>query len=373
MVSSVLTRPQYIANEIYRYSHLGSKHPLSIPRVSAVTDLIQALGWLDPAVYHESPRATPAQLARFHLPEYISAVQRAERDGALPDDLKQRFHIGINGNPIYKEVFRRPATSAGASIYAANLLKDGGVIHSPAGGTHHGRADRASGFCYFNDPVLAILAMLDQGLSRVAYVDLDAHHGDGVQDAFHDEERVLTVSMHEEGRWPHSGAAADRAGGMARNLPVPQELNDDEHAFLMENAVLPLLDWFEPDAIVIQCGCDGLEDDPLSKLSLSNNALWRAVRSMISMAPRVLVLGGGGYNPWGVARCWSGIWGIINGFDLDRPLLEPAKTVLKSLSWRHSRAKNAPSYWFEGLRDPHNHGPIRNEVRSLPKKVLSEI
>jgi len=366
----MLSRPQYIAHEIYRRSHLGAKHPLSIPRVSAVTDLIQALGWLDPKVYHESPRATPAQLARFHDPDYIAAVRRAEADGALPEDLKRRHHIGINGNPIYKEVFRRPATSAGASIYAAGLLKDGGIVHSPAGGTHHGRADRASGFCYFNDPVLGILTMLDQGLSRVAYVDLDAHHGDGVQDAFHADERVLTISIHERDRWPNSGARDDRAGGMARNLPVPSGLNDDEHAFLMESAILPLVEWFEPEALLLQCGCDGLEDDPLSKLSLSNNALWRAVRSLVPMAPRVLVLGGGGYNPWSVARCWSGIWGLLNGFDLDAPLPKAAKQVLQNLSWRHSRAKNPPSYWFEGLRDPWRHGPIRDEIRELPRYVV---
>lgn len=335
-----------------------------------VTDLIQALGWLDPAVYHESPQATPAQLSRFHDPDYIAAVEKAEIEGTLPDDMKKRYQIGLNGNPIYKEVFRRPATSAGGSIYAAGLIKDGGIVHSPAGGTHHGRVNRASGFCYFNDPVLGILSFLDQGLSRICYVDLDAHHGDGVQDAFELEDRVLTISIHEQGRWPHTGAVEDHAGGMARNLPVPQELNDDEHAFLMENAILPLVEGFEPQALVLQCGCDALADDPLSKLSLSNNAIWAAIRHLVPMAPRVLVLGGGGYNPWAVARCWSGIWGILNGRDLDIELSHEAKCVLKSLSWRHNRAKNPPSCWFEALRDPRNHGPIRNEIRDLPRKVL---
>ena len=364
-------RPQYIAHEIYRNSRLGASHPLSIPRVAAVTDLIRALGWLDPAVYHESPQATPKQLARFHHPDYIAAVQQAESEGALPDALKRRHHIGINGNPIYPEVFRRPATSAGASLYAADLLREGGIVHSPAGGTHHGRPDRASGFCYFNDPVLGILKLLEHGLDRIAYVDLDAHHGDGVQDAFHDDERVLTISIHEQGRWPNTGAVEDRAGGMARNLPVPPNLNDDEHAFLMENAVLPLIDWFCPQALVIQAGCDGLLHDPQSKLGLSNNALWQAVASLLPLSRRVLVLGGGGYNPWCVSRCWTGLWGVLNGFDLDTSLPEAAISVLSGLKWRHRMAKNPPEHWFTGLRDPASHGPIRDEIRALPRYVVT--
>ncbi|RVU33891.1 acetoin utilization protein AcuC [Hwanghaeella grinnelliae] len=367
----MLTRPHYISSDIYRSSHLGRGHPLSIPRVSVVTDLIRALGWMDPKVYHDAPMATVAQLARFHDRTYIETVRRAEADGRLPDDLKRRYHIGINGNPIYREVFRRPATTAGASVYAAGLLKQGGVVHSPAGGTHHGRRDQASGFCFFNDPVLGILAMLDQGLERIAYVDLDAHHGDGVQDAFHDDDRVMTISIHEAGRWPYSGAVDDRAGGMARNLPVLPGFNDDEHAFLMENAVLPLLDWFEPQALVIQGGCDALQDDPLSKLSLSNNALLRAVRQMRPMAPRVLVLGGGGYNPWAVARCWTGYWGLLNGFDVRATLPEVARAVLESLTWRRKQGKNPPAHWFIQLHDMPNHGPIRDETRSLAGQILA--
>ena len=158
---------------------------------------------------------------------------------------------------------------------------------------------------------------------------------------------------------------------MARNLPVPPGFNDDEHAFLMENAVLPLLAWFEPQALIIQGGCDALQDDPLSKLSLSNNALWRAVLQMRPMAPRLLVLGGGGYNPWAVARCWTGYWGILNGFDVRATLPEVAKSVLESLTWRRKRGGNPPPHWFIQLHDMPNHGPIRDEIRGLARQVLS--
>ena len=298
---------RYIASEIYRASRYGSKHPLSIPRVSTTTDLIRAMGWLDDEVYIDGPVAAPEDLIRFHHPDYVAALRAAERDQDLPAEDRARFGIGRNGNPIYGEVFRRPATAAGSSMLAAELLASGAarIIHSPAGGTHHGRRDRASGFCYLNDPVLGILRLLDRGCARVAYVDLDAHHGDGVEAAFADEPRVLTISIHEAGRWPHSGALEDRAGGFARNLPVPPGFHDDELRLLVEGAVLPLLDAFGPDALVSQAGCDGLADDPLSRLSLSNRGLWDAVAALRPVAPRVLVLGGGGDNPWAVPRCWA--------------------------------------------------------------------
>ena len=133
------------------------------------------------------------------------------------------------------------------------------------------------GFCYLNDPVLGILTWLDTGLERIVYLDIDAHHGDGVQDAFARDGRVLTLSVHEAGRWPHTGLAADRAGGAARNFPVPAGFNDTEMRVLMAEAILPLIQAHRPEAIFLQCGADALEEDPLARLSLSNNAHWAVV------------------------------------------------------------------------------------------------
>lgn len=366
----MLAEPNYIASEIYRYSTYGGSHPLSIPRVSTVTDLIQSLGWMGERQYHDSPVATGEQLARFHDPDYIDAVWRAEQDGTLPDDETQRFHLGINGNPIHPTVFRRPATACGASIMAAQLLRDGGIVNSPAGGTHHGRRDRASGFCYFNDPVLAILGFLDQGLERVAYVDVDAHHGDGVQDAFEHEDRVLTISIHEEKRWPRTGRVEDRAGGMARNMPVPSELNDDEFRYLLETVILPLVDEWEPQALILQGGCDGLADDPMSRMGLSNRALWRAVTLLKPIAPRFLCLGGGGYNPWAVARCWTGYWAILNDIDIPSILPDEAQSVLSALNWTHRLGRNPPSHWMTTLADDPRNGMIRSEVKEIARNVM---
>ena len=363
-------RPVLIGSEIYRSSTYGSRHPLGIPRVSAALDLCRSLGWVDEAHYVDSPRATPEELARFHRPDYIAAVMLAEAEQALPPEMAERFQIGRFGNPIYPEVFRRPATACGASIHAARLLRDGGIVHSMAGGTHHGRPDRASGFCYFNDPVLAILQMLDDGLERIFYLDLDAHHGDGVQDAFAEDDRVFTFSIHEANRWPRTGPVEDRAGGFARNAAVPFGLNDSEFEALVREAALPLMDGFAPDAIVLQCGVDGLMDDPQSRMDLSNSVYWRTVAEVMPRAPRLLVLGGGGYNPWSVARAWTGIWATLNGFDVPDRLPEPAQAVLRSLSWRRLGLSDPPEHWLETLRDPENHGPVRPEIREIIDAIL---
>lgn len=375
-----MIQPRLIGSDIYRSSSYGSRHPLAIPRVATVTDLARALDWLDDDHYIDSPRATHDELARFHDPDYIAAVIEAERSQRVPLEVRRRFNLGCNGNPVFPEMFRRPATACGASILAGKLLAEPGVIYSPAGGTHHGRQAQASGFCFFNDPVLAILSLLDSGIDRVFYLDVDAHHGDGVQDAFHDDQRVLTVSIHEAGRWPmgrnrdaqepQPGTASDRAGGWARNLPVPAGFNDSEMDYLVEAAILPLAESFASDAVVLQCGADALQEDPLSRLALSNLALWRVAAAVLGMASRILVLGGGGYNPWAVGRCWTGVWATLNGFEVPERLPHKAEVILRDLTWRHSRGRNPPETWFLTLADDPRPGPVRDAVRALAAQVL---
>ncbi len=344
----------------------GRRHPLAIPRIPLLIDLLRLLGWLPDEVYLESPRATPAELARFHAPDYIAAVMQAEAEGGAPPEVRQRYNIGRAGNPIYPEMFRRPATACGASLLAARLLlQRGGIVHSPAGGTHHGLRDRASGFCYFNDAVLGILALLDGGLARVAYVDIDAHHGDGVEYALAGDPRVLVISVHELGRWPFTGTEPCSHDGRVRNFPVPPGMTDAEMALLLEAAILPLLGAFRPQAIVLQCGADALADDPLSRQMLSNNA-HRAVAAALRQAcQRLLVLGGGGYNPWAVVRCWAGVWAELNGIPLPDRLPPAAEALLRTVTWSRSQGRNPPAHWFTTLQDPPGGGGVRPEVRAL--------
>ncbi len=364
-------RPVYIGSEIYRGSTYGPKHPLAIPRVSTCTDLVRAMGWLAPSVYVDAPQASLDQLARFHTQDYLAALFAAERDQAVPDEVRARYRIGAEGNPVYREVFSRPATSAGGVMLACDLTAEGGVVHCPGGGTHHGRPDRASGFCYLNDPVLGILRWLDHGLKRVVYLDIDAHHGDGVQDAFADDARVLTISIHEAGRWPGTGLAHDRAGGHARNFPVPRDMNDTEHRYLLHHTILPLIRAFAPEAILLQSGADSLEEDPLARLGLSNNAYWDVVQAIRPLAPRLVVVGGGGYNPYTVARCWAGIWATLNDIPIPDRTTPEAETVLRALVYNRAAGRNPPEHWATTLRDSKREGVVRDEILELSRDEVS--
>jgi acetoin utilization protein AcuC len=365
-------RPVYIGSEIYRHSTYGPSHPLAVPRVSTCTDLIRAMGWMDEARFVTAPMASVAEITRFHDAGYVAALQSAERSQAVSEADRTRYRIGTDGNPVYREIFSRPATSAGGVMLAARLTEAGGAVHCPGGGTHHGRPDRASGFCYLNDPVLGLLTWLDLGLTRVAYLDIDAHHGDGVQDAFGDDDRVLTISIHEAGRWPGTGAAEDRAGGLARNLPVPRELNDSEMRWLMQHAILPMLRDFAPQAILLQAGADALEEDPLAKLSLSSNAYWEVVRAIRPLAPRLVVVGGGGYNPYATGRCWAGIWAMLNDFAVPSRSTPDAERILRALTYNRAAGRNPPDHWFTTLRDAPREGVVRDAIKRLAGMALQE-
>ncbi|MEM9435131.1 MAG: acetoin utilization protein AcuC [Pseudomonadota bacterium] len=358
------TAPRMIAAEIYRRSTYGGWHPLRIARVSTVLDLSRALGWLPPEQYITSPRARPAALTAWHTPRYVAALQRAEDEGVVDEETRARHGLGTVSNPVFPEMFRRPATSAGASILAGELLRRPGVIHSPAGGTHHGFPDRAAGFCYLNDPVLAILSLRASGLRRIAYVDIDAHHADGVEHAFADDTDVLFISVHEERRWPFTGALSDRGAGEVWNLPVPRGFNDSEMALVRDELILPRIAAFRPDAILLQCGADAVEEDPLSRLALSNNAHWAVVAAIRDMTDRLLVLGGGGYNPWSVGRLWTGVWAVLNGHEIPERLPPEGEAVLHGLAWQgNSKGKAPPGHWFTTLRDAPRGGAVGGEVR----------
>jgi acetoin utilization protein AcuC len=234
----------------------------------------------------------------------------------------------------------------------------------PAGGTHHAFPDYANGFCYFNDPVLCLLRLRQLGFERVAYVDIDAHHCDGVDHAFADDPSVLNVSVHEENRWPRTGAISDRGCGNLVNLPVPKGLNDDEMALIRDDLILRRVADFRPDAVVLQCGADALADDPMSRLSLSNNAHVAILRGLRGIAPRLMVLGGGGYNPWSVGRLWTRVWAEIAGYPIPGVLPQAARAVLDGLHWTGLRERRAVQpHWRDTLCDAPAHGPIRGTIR----------
>lgn len=358
----------FVGSDVYRRPAYGRNHPLAIPRVESAVDLCRSLGWLD-GVWRESPAASRAELTRFHRDDYVEALRRAERDGVTSIEDRRQFHIGGAENPIFPGLFERASTSVGGSILAARLALEGRIAYHPAGGTHHGRRERASGFCYFNDPVFAILTCLDAGLERVLYVDLDAHHGDGVEDAFAHDERVVTISIHEADRWPHTGRAEDKREGRSHNLPVPRRLNDSEFVYLMDEAILPLARRFNPEAVILTCGADCLRGDPLSTMDLSNGELWRAVVTLADLAPAAVVLGGGGYNPWTVARAWAGLWGCLSGRAIPELLPEAAQSLLRGLSCDLVDSEDMRPEWTESLIDAPNPGSVRADIPALARVV----
>ena len=369
-----LKHPLFIGSEIYRGSSYGDWHPLRVPRVSTVMDLARALGWLPRAQFVTSPRAKPAALHAFHTPAYVAALQAAERAQAVTPEIRARHGLGTPSNPVFAEMYRRPATAAGASLLAGEVLRHGGTVYNPAGGTHHGLPDRANGFCYLNDPVLAIQSLRRNGARRVAYIDIDAHHPDGVEHAFAQDPDTLLVSVHEENRWPRTGALTDSGAGQVFNLPVPRGLHDDDMALIRDHLILPAVAAFRPDAVVLQCGADAVTEDPQSQLALSNNAHWAVVAALRGMAPRYLVLGGGGYNPWSVGRLWTGVWATLNDRAIPDVLPSAAQDVLRALTWdRNGRRVQPQPHWLTTLRDTPHPGTIHPDVRARVAQLAARL
>jgi acetoin utilization protein AcuC len=362
----------YVGSEVFRRAAFGANHPLKIVRHSAVLDLVRILGWLRDEDLRTPQPATVQELTEFHDSDYVEALQYADSTGRVEPAIRDRYRIGTLENPLFPGLFERAAMTVGGSILAAKLACEGNVVFHPSGGTHHGRRDRASGFCYFNDPVFAIRTFLEHGRERVLYLDLDAHHGDGVEEAFVDDPRVLTVSIHERDRWPYSGAADDRRNGGARNLPVPENFNDSELAYLVDNALLPIAATFAPDALVLCCGADSLAGDPLSSMQLSNIALWNTVERMLEFEVPAVVLGGGGYNPWTVCRYWAGMWGRLSRQPLPATLPAAAVRMLTMMECDLVDDEDVDPRWLTTLVDTSNDGPVRPEIESLAAEVRKE-
>ena len=362
--------PLFIGSDVYRRPAFGRNHPLSISRHGAVIDIARALGWLPDGRYRESPTASEEALSAYHDPRYVKALKEADAAGAVSAEIRERYRFGTMENPLFPDLFERASTTVGGSILAAAEALKGRAVFSPGGGTHHGRKDQASRFCYFNDPVFAILKLLEGGQERVAYVDLDAHHGDGVEAAFAGDHRVRLVSIHEENRWPYTGTATDRAADNVLNLPVPSGFHDNELYYLLDNALTPFLDRHSPQAVVVTCGADALDGDPLSKMALSNAALQQAVTGLVDQIPAAVVLGGGGYNPWTTVRCWAGLWGKIAGFESPRELPVQARDILANFECDLVDEDDMRDEWLETLDDQPRDLPVRESVKEIANALL---
>jgi acetoin utilization protein AcuC len=298
------------------YDH-GPEHPLKPVRVFLTRELIAAYGLLDgPAEEVPARVATDAELALVHTDRYVEAV-RAAGNGE-PGDW-WTFGFGPGDNPIFPGMHEASARVAGGSLVAAEAVLSGHADHAfnPAGGLHHAMPERASGFCVYDDPAIAIAWLLARGVERIAYVDVDVHHGDGPQAIFYRDPRVLTISIHESGRYLFPGTGftdewgAGEAEGTKVNVPLPPYTSDEAWLRAFREVVPPLVREWSPDVLVTQLGCDSHHTDPLAHLALSTRAYREAGRVLHELAHdaargRWVATGGGGYQ-WArvVPRAWT--------------------------------------------------------------------
>ncbi len=308
---------------VARFSY-GASHPLKPIRLKLTVELIKACGLLlpdDPRLIVPVP-ATRQDLLAFHTPDYINMLE-ASNGGAEPPGAAA-YGLGYGDNPVFPGMYDWSLLVAGSSLKAADLVESGEarIAFNISGGLHHAMAGRASGFCYVNDPVLAIRLLLSRG-RRVAYVDIDAHHGDGVQAAFYDTDRVLTISLHETGEalFPGTGFQNETGEGAGKgysvNVPLPPGAGDLEFARAFTDTVPPEIERFRPDVIVSQLGVDTFRTDPLAHLNVTTKGFSAMVEMIKGLCPKWVALGGGGYDIANVARAWTLAWAIMN--DVEAP------------------------------------------------------
>lgn len=313
----------YLYTDRYLGFDYGPYHPLQISRLALTHELICQCG-LDQNP-HGVKEASFEDLCEFHDRRYLRILQQASEN---PQNKKFSSHgLGKGDNPVFPGVFKWSALLAGSSLQAADLVSQTGhpVAFNIGGGMHHALAGRASGFCYVNDVVLAIRRLVAKG-HRVAYVDLDAHHGDGVQTAFFETNQVLTISLHQHPAtlFPGTGRVEEigrlKGRGFAVNVPLWPDTDDEIYVQCFDEVVPPLIEAFAPDFIVTQLGVDAFACDPLARLNLTTTGYSHCLKSLKQMAHgRWIALGGGGYNIVNVARAWTLAWALILGKEGDLP------------------------------------------------------
>lgn len=310
---------------------LGGEHPFNPVRLDLTIRLASELGVLDGVPLLVPAPADDAMLLRAHCAEYLDAVKQAPMAG---HDVGHG--LGTDDNPVFADMHDAAALVVGSTLLGAQRVAEGAAKRAVniAGGLHHAMHDHAAGFCVYNDCSIAISWLLDNGFERVAYLDTDVHHGDGVQAAFYDDPRVLTVSLHQHPMtlWPGTGYVSELGNGKAQgtsvNIPLPPMTKDHDWLRAFNAVVPPLLTQFEPQILVTQCGVDTHREDPLADLSLTvdgHRAIYRRLRELANAhtGGRWLAVGGGGYQLIRVVpRSWTHLLAAVLDRDVapDTPM-----------------------------------------------------
>ncbi|GAA4655478.1 acetoin utilization protein AcuC [Arthrobacter cryoconiti] len=306
--------------------NFGPNHPMSPKRLDLTARLAKELGIFDlPNVaVLDSYVASDDELATVHSREYIAAVRRVGADPSLSEPERG---LGTEDDPAFARMHEASARLGGASLLLSDALIAGTAIRGVnfGGGMHHASREKAGGFCIYNDAAMAVQRLLDSGVGKVAYIDIDAHHGDGTQNIFFNEPRVMTISLHESGLtlFPGTGFANEiggpKAEGTAVNVSLPAGTGDAGWLRAFHSVVPALVEAFAPDVILSQHGCDSHREDPLAHLNTSVDAQREAALSISALADKVcggrwIAVGGGGYNIVSVVpRVWSHLMAIVAG------------------------------------------------------------
>ena len=328
----------FIYSEEFSKFEYSSSHPFKPIRAKLTLDLCRRYGLMDwPWIRILPPQPTDFEtLAEFHDKTYLKVLQAIDSDTiarelwpdlASKSDLKGdprllKYGLGTEDNPVFSGVYDFSILTTGATLLGAEMIanREIQVAFNPVGGFHHAGRDHAEGFCYVNDIAVAIIHLLKRGL-RVAFVDIDAHHANGVQDAFYRDDRVLVISLHQNGKdiYPWSGFENEIGEGPGRgftvNVPLPPGTDDEVYVRAFGEIVPPLVRNFKPDIVIGELGADTHLADPLSDLNLTNLGYAEVVGTLVDLSPRLLALGGGGYDLYKTARNWTLAWAALNGLE----------------------------------------------------------
>jgi acetoin utilization protein AcuC len=304
-------------SEKFQNYNFGPEHPFNPARLMLAYKLMEEEGLMDGLTCSVEPQpASVVDLQRVHTQEYIASVQAEEPDLA--------FGLGSDDTPVFPGIYEASRLLAGSSIDAARrIIAEDCSAFNIGGGLHHAMPTQASGFCVFDDPALAI-SVLKERFERILYIDIDGHHGDGVQQIFYEDFDVLTISMHESGVYLFPGTGfIDEIGaglglGYSVNIPMPMYAGDEEYRRAFEEIVPRLFEWFEPQAVVAQLGVDTHYSDPLTSLNMTLTGYTYLVRRIIELTGqhaggRLLALGGGGYNMEVVPVAWASVLHLLRG------------------------------------------------------------
>ncbi|CUS24979.1 LAQU0S23e00320g1_1 [Lachancea quebecensis] len=312
-------------SDVSNYSY-GASHPMKPARIRMAHSLVMNYGLYKKMEIYRAKPATKQEMCQFHSDEYIDFLSRV-----TPDNLEMfqkesvKFNVG-DDCPVFDGLYEYCSISGGGSMEGAARLNRGkcDVAINYAGGLHHAKKSEASGFCYLNDIVLGIIELLRYH-PRVLYIDIDVHHGDGVEEAFYTTDRVMTCSFHKYGEFfPGTGELRDTGVGKGKyysvNVPLRDGIDDTTYKSVFEPVIGKIMEWYQPSAVVLQCGGDSLSGDRLGCFNLSMRGHANCVNYVKSFGIPMLVVGGGGYTMRNVARTWAFETGLLNNVILDQEL-----------------------------------------------------